>query len=158
MKGRRRASTAIVFLALASGAAGCDGRPPTMPTTKTPVVDPPPSPPAETRVVVFTDPVTGFATSDVRDVDGQIVRFTSAGELIWAADDTRFARFPFDYGYERGAFEVGFASEHGERRAYLTFSLDYWHYPPPASRVDLEIVDGKLVIRHPDPPVFLPGT
>ncbi len=117
---------------------------------------PPPIPPP-TQLTMFTDPLTGLTTFDVRDVHGQIVRFNNA-DLIWAADDTHFSRFPVDYGYDRGAFEVFFGSENGERRAYLTFNPDYWHYPPPASRVDLEVENGKLVIRHPDPAVYVPGT
>jgi hypothetical protein len=146
-----------VVLVFAAGLAGCSGSQfPTPPSAPSPV--PEPVPPPSIWLVVFTDPLTGLTTSDVRDLHSQIVRFNSAGELIWAADDMHFPRFPVDYGYERGAFAVLFASENGERRAFLTFNPDYWHYPPPASRVDLEVVDGKLVIRHPDPPVFVPGT
>jgi hypothetical protein len=152
-----RMSAGIVFLVLAQGLAGCSGsESPAAPSA--PSLVQPPVPPPSIQLVVFTDPLTGLTTSDVGDLHSQIVRFDSAGDLIWAADDTHFPRFPLGYGYERGAFEVLFGTENGERRAYLTFSPDYWHYPPPASRVDLEVMDGKLVIRHPDPPVFLPGT
>ena len=153
-----RTAAGIVFLLmLAPSLAGCSGTEyPAAPLAPSAVPQPVPQPPIQ--VTVFTDPVTGLTTSDVNDVHSQIVQFNSAGALIWAADETQFPRFPIDYGYERGAFAVIFGSENGERRAYLTFNPDYWHYPPPASRVDLEVVDGKLVIRHPDPPVFMPGT
>ena len=33
--------------------------------------------------------MTGFATSDLRDAQDQIVQLNSANELIWAADGTR---------------------------------------------------------------------
>lgn len=122
-----------------------------------PSVPLPPTPPPEIKIVVFTDPVSGLQTSDVREVHGQIVRFNSAGALMWA-DGTQFAGFPVAFGYDRAAMEVAWGSEKGERRPYLTFSPDYWHFPPPASLVDLEVVQGKLVIRHPDPAVWLPGS
>ena len=157
-----RKSFAIAALLLVLGVAGCDTPPPTAPIVipvVTPTPDPPaPTPPPEVRSVVFTDPVSGRQTSDVHDVHGQIVRFNTAGVLMWAADGTEFPRFPTAYSYDADAFEVQWATEKGERRAYLTFSPAYWHYPPPASLVDLEVVEGKLVIRHPDPPVYLPSS
>jgi hypothetical protein len=153
----RMSAGIVLVLVLAPGVAGCSGSEYSAAPLAPSAVPQPVTPPS-IQLMVFTDPLTGLTTSDVVDVHSQIVRFNSAGELIWAANDTHFSRFPADYGYERGAFEVLFGSENGQRRAYLTFSPDYWHYPPPASRVDLEVVDGRLVIRHPDPPVFLPGT
>src|SRR5262245_16495704 len=43
------------------------------------------APPAQ--LAVFTDPVTSFPTSDVRDVQGQIVRFDiTSDSLIWTTD------------------------------------------------------------------------
>lgn len=123
----------------------------------TPSVPLPATPPPEVKIAVFTDPATRVQTSDVRDVHGQIVQFTTAGALVWAADKTPFAGFPVAFGYDREAIVVAWGTEKGERRAYLTFSPDYWHFPPPASLADLEVVEGKLVIRHPDPPVWLPG-
>ena len=152
---------AIAALLLLPGLAGCGAAPPTGPTiiVERPVVEPPPPPPPpEVRILVFTDAISGLQTSDVRDVHGQIVQFNSAGTLIWGANNTEFPRFPTAYSYDKDAFEVQWGTEKGERRAYLTFSPGYWHYPPPASIVDLEMVEGKLVIRHPEPPVFLPGS
>lgn len=153
----RMSAGIVLLLVLALGLAGCSGSEYSA-APLAPSAVPQPVPLPTTQLAVFTDPLTGLTTSDVNDVHSQIVRFNSAGALIWAAADTHFPRFPVDYGYEPGAFAVLFGSENSERRAYLTFSPDYWHYPPPASRVDLEVVDGKLVIRHPDPPVFVPGT
>ncbi len=154
----RMSAGIVLLLVLGSGLAGCGGSGSSAAPSAVVTPPPPPPPPPAIRLLVFIDPLTGLTTSDVRDVRGQIVRFNSAQELIWAADDTHFPRFPVDYGYEGGAFGVLFGSENGERRAYLIFDPNYWHYPGPVSRVDLDVVDGKLVIRHPDPPVFLPGT
>jgi hypothetical protein len=152
----------VLLLVLGPGLAGCGGAAPTAPSYVPPrTVLPPP----EMRLLVFTDALTGLTTSDVRDLRGHIVRFNGAvsglkgiTELVWTGDNTIFPRFPVEYGYDGEAFAVLFGSENGERRAYLTFNPDYWHYPPPANRVDLDVLDGKLIIRHPDPPVFLPGS
>lgn len=156
----------FALLALGLMLAGCGRDLPTQPQpipepreTQGPTAGPtPPAEPKPVETLVYTDPVTGMKTSDVLDLHGQVVQFNTAGDLIWAADGVRFTNFPAAYGYERGAFGVEFATENGERRAFLTFDPAYWHYPPPPSRVDLDVVDGTLVIRHPDPPVFLPGT
>ena len=163
-----RSAGVVLLFAIGTGLAGCSGSDsPTRPSVPDGGVPPapPPPPPPEIRLLVFTDPLSGRTTSDVRDVHGQVVQFNSAApdlrgvsELVWTADGTRFSRFPVDYGYQHGAFGVRFGSENGERRAYLVFDQDYWHYDGPVSRVDLEILDGKLVVRHPDPPVFVPGT
>lgn len=152
-----RALTGVVLLGLLGGVAGCESVAPTTPVSAEPGAGVP-APPPEVRLLVFTDYMTGAQTSDVRDVHGQILRFNTAGAVIWLADGTEFAQFPMAYGYEKASVEVLWGSENGERRAYLTFSINYWHYPPPISLVDIEVVDGKLVIRHPDPPVLLPAS
>jgi hypothetical protein len=41
-------------------------------------------------LILFTDSATGLSTTDVYDAQGRTVRFNTAGELIWAADDTRY--------------------------------------------------------------------
>jgi hypothetical protein len=96
----------------------------------------------------------------VRDAQDQIVRFTSAGELIWTADDTRFPGYPrvqplsIDAGRVCQCWlEVRFGTQDGERRAYLT--ADYGH-DNPGSIVDLEVVGGALMVSRTD--VFPPGT
>jgi len=155
--------TAIVLVMLMQGLAGCsDSRTPTAPR------DPPGPPPAPT-LKVFTDS-RGFSTSDLRDVQDQIVRFNTANELIWAADDTRLQGFKVDRNdFGTGAFymvsipgttcpqgcsfEVRFGTKDGERRAYLT--VDYGH-DNPGTVVDVEIVNGALVVTQSE--VFPPGT
>lgn len=146
--------------------SGCgDSRPPTAP----PSSPPPPPPPSAPTLKVFTDS-TGFSTSDLRDVQDQIVQFNTANELIWAADDTRLQGFKVErHDFGTGAFymvsipgtpcpqacvfEVRFGTKDGERRAYLT--VDYIH-DNPGTLVDVEIVAGALVVTQTK--VFPPGT
>ena len=52
--------------------------------------------------------------------------------------------------------DVRFGTRQGERRAYLTFSLEYYHYTPPPTIVDLEVVGDALVAVDRKPPVSLP--
>ena len=161
-----RFATAIGFLMLAATTSACsDSRPPTAP----PVDQPPPPPPPAPTLKVFTE-ASGFSTTDLRDVQDQIVQFNTANELIWAADDTRLQGFRVDrHHFETGpvylvsipgttcpqgcSFEVRFGSKDGERRAYLT--VDYIH-DNPGTLVDVELVGGALVVTQTK--VFPPGT
>ena len=117
-----------------------------------------PPPPSPVVVRVFTDTTTGFSTSDVSDADEQIVQFNTAGEVIWAADGRVFRGLGANgQSMEREGLEVQFAIKNGQPRAYLFYRFDWWHYGPPAIIVDLEIVDGRLVVSDAKPPVPLPG-
>lgn len=151
-----KVSAGIVFLVLAQGLAGCGG-------SELPTQPPPPSPPPRPiQLVVFTDPLTGLQTSDVRDVHGQIVRFNSAGELVWTADSTRFSGYRVNGDDIRGPgpddwFQVRFGTKNGERRAYLGWDDDFCHCPgSSATIVSIEVVSGRLVITATDVPV--PGS
>ena len=149
----------VVVLVLAQGLAGCEG-----PGASTPV--PPASrpavQPAPVEVVVFTDPASGFSTSDVRDAQEQVVRFNTAPELIWAADDARFKGYAVNGNKVRGPgpddyFQVRFGTKGGEQRAYLGWDDDYCHCPgSPMTVIDVEIVDGRLVRTATD--FVVPGT
>jgi hypothetical protein len=149
----------VALLVLTQGLLGCGGRdvtwPPLAPSRVTPAV----SQPVPVSVLVFTDARTGFATSDVRDAQEQILQFNSAGEIIWTVDGRHFPGYWINGRIEReiGA-EVVFATKDGQRRAYLIFRLDYHHYEPPPHIVDLEVVGDHLVIIGDRPPVPLPGT
>jgi hypothetical protein len=92
-------------------------------------------------LAVFSDS-SGFMTSDVRDVQGQIVRFDTANHaLIWAATDRSFSGYPVSgnfIGSDR-AFQVRFGTEAGERRAYFTET-------GPETICDIDVVNGQLVI------------
>jgi hypothetical protein len=122
-----------------------------------PAVAPTPVAPASPApaIRVFTDPISGVATSDVHDAQDQIFQLNSAGQVIWKADG---AVYSFA---EKGAGEglrVRFASKNAEQRGYLIYDMEWYHYGPPEVIVDLEIVDGKLMVSTVRPPVPLPGT
>jgi hypothetical protein len=159
-----RMSMGIVLLVLAPGLAGCGSfSAPSAPSPVPQATNPPiPNPPIPASLVMFTDSVTGFSTSDVRDAQEQIVRFNTAGELIWTADDTRFRLFRVSgnliWGLGRDDwFQVSFGTKNGERRAYFGQSDDYCHCPGyPATVADIEVVGGQLVITWPG--VLVPGT
>ncbi len=76
------------------------------------------------NLAVFVDPDSDFATSDVRDVDEEIVRFdNSAKTIIWAADGTAFDAGSWevdglflDAGH---VFQARFGTKDGQRRAYF---------------------------------------
>jgi hypothetical protein len=107
--------------------------------TATVNVTPPPLP---VQIAVFSDPPSSFMTSDVRDVQGQIVQFDTANNaLIWAADSRSFSGYPVSgtfIGADR-AFQVRFGTDAGERRAYFTET-------GPETICDIDVVNGQLVI------------
>ena len=152
---------ALVFAAFAQGLAGCDSRL-ASPSSPSPTVQPAPPtmqpvPPAPT-LKVFVDPRSGFSTPDVRDADDQVVQFSTANELIWS-DGTRLPGYSAQANSipaERSCacwLVVRFGSKNGERRAYMT--ADYIH-DNPGTLVDLDIVDGGLVVKRTS--VYAPGT
>ena len=101
---------------------------------------------------VFTDAATGFATSDLRDAQDQIVRVDKDGFLLWTEDDTALKGFGVLNGIYIPAahvceceFEVRFGTENGERRAYLTAD---WGHDNPGTVVDLAVTGGRLVVRR----------
>jgi len=78
-----------------------------------------------TNFAVFAEPDTGFSTTDVRDVDDEIVRFdTTTRAIVWAADNTSFDAgfWPVDGVFlgEARFFQVRFGTQDSERRAYFT--------------------------------------
>ncbi len=80
-----RISTGIVLVMLGQGMAGCAGSG-SLPVPSAPSLVPQTTPAPQPRPVelaVFTDSTTGFSTSDVYDVQEQIVRFNTADELIF---------------------------------------------------------------------------
>jgi hypothetical protein len=106
--------------------------------TATVNVTPPPLP---VQLAVFSDS-SGFMTSDVRDVQGQIVQFDTANHaLIWAADGRSFAGYPVsgDFIGANRAFRVLFGTEDGQRRAYFTETV-------PETICDINVVNGQLII------------
>ena len=164
-------SVAIILLILAPCLAGCNDHH-SLPSEPSPVpqsTPQPPQPPAPPQTTaglrVFTESATGFSTSDLRDVQEQILQINTAGELIWTADGTRLPGYSVDnYQTEiywvngkicpQGcSFEVRFGTKDGERRAYLT--VDYGH-DNPGTVVDVDVVGGALVVTQTN--MFPPGT
>jgi hypothetical protein len=138
----RTAGTILTVLVLAPGLSGC-GRV----TAPSPAVDR-----DRGRLTIFTDRDSGFSTTDVRDADEQIVRFNEAAELVWAADDTRFAGYLVDGQVVTADqvcsacyFFVRFGTRDGEPRAYLTWSGDESE-DRPATVLDVDVVAGRLVV------------
>jgi hypothetical protein len=139
-----RVPRAIVLLMLAQGLAGCGG-------AGSPSPVPAPTPP---RLVLFTDHISGLSTPDVRDVQDQIVRFNTAAEVIWTADDTRFPGYVVDGNSIKTTgtcasctLLVRFGTKGGERRAYLTFP-DNEDHSNAVTILDVEVADGRLVITN----------
>ena len=94
-------------------------------------------------LVVFEDPDSDFSTSDVMDVDGEIVRLDGArGELIWVADGTTEGGWDIDGNLlGNGFFTVAFGTENGQRGAYFTETA-------PATICDIRVVNGDIRISR----------
>ena len=144
----RTAGTMCALLVLACSAAGCGV------TSPSPVRAPGPAPGGTgIALAVFTDRASGFRTSDVHDADDQILRFNSAGELIWMDGETRFGGYiadgqviTADRVCEACYFFVRFGTRDGEPRAYLTWAGDDTDAQP-ATLLDVEVVAGRLVVE-----------
>ena len=95
------------------------------------------------HAAVFRDPDTGFSTTDVRDVEEEIVQFdTSTNSIIWAADGTAYQEGLWavnDVFLAGGGFQVRFGTKEGERRAYFTETV-------PATICQIEPANGFLSI------------
>ncbi len=135
-----RASKSLLSLTLSLATTACGGSG----TPSAPA--PPPAPPAP--LVTFMDSATGFSTTDIRDVQDQIVRFDTAGMLVWAADGSRFPGYPVSGNFITGAgtFQVRFGMSGGERRAYFTETAT-------ATICDIEVSGGRLSISPTNVPV-----
>lgn len=159
---------AIALLMLALGLVNCGDSGPSAPGSPSrPSAASTPAPKGD--LTVFTDPATGFSTTDLRDVQEQIMQLSAIGELIWTADGTRLPGYrvtsptPTGDGTalfiegkicpEQCAFEVRFGTRGGERRAYLT--VDYVHWNP-GTLVDVEVAGGALVVTQTD--MYPPGS
>jgi hypothetical protein len=128
-----------VVLVIGAGIVGCGGS-----GSATPATSPTSTPPAApVQLAVFSDPASSFMTSDVRDVQDQIVRFDTANNaLIWTADGRSFSGYPVSGNFIRADrnFQVRFGTKDGDRRAYFTETAS-------AFICDIEIAGGQLVIN-----------
>lgn len=122
-----------------------------------------PSPvPHSAGLALFSDPDSDFMTTDVRDAQDEIVQFNTAGELVWAADGSRYPGYIAD-GHVITAgnictgcyFYVRFGTRDGTRRAYLTWAAEVTA-DRPATLLDVAVIGGVLVVH--DTEVVVPET
>jgi len=106
-----------------------------------------PVPTAPIQLAMFSDSASSLMTPDVRDVDGQIVRFdTNNRALIWAANNKAFPGYTVNGDIINHDFQVRFGTEDGERRAYFTETARPFI-------CNIEIVNGQVVITATNVPV-----
>jgi hypothetical protein len=112
----------LLPLLLVTTTVACGGSPQS--STVAPAPTPTPAPTPAPVLAMFTDPMTSFSTPDVRDVQGQIMRFdTASNSLVWILNGQSYPGFPVIDTYFIRAdkfFQVRFGTENGERRAYFT--------------------------------------
>ncbi len=99
-------------------------------------------------LVVFQDPDSDFSTTDVMDIDREIVRLDGVrGELIWVADGTTATGWDINGNLlGNGFFTVAFGTENGERGAYFTETAA-------ATICDIRVVNGIILISATSTPV-----
>ena len=100
--------------------------------------DSPTSPTPSLTLASFVDP-RGGSTNDVRDSEGDIVRFTVDGLLVWPPTMATFGGFPVAgnlIGPTQG-FEIRFGTEGGQRRAYFTER-------GPGTICDIDLINGMI--------------
>jgi major membrane immunogen (membrane-anchored lipoprotein) len=104
------------------------------------------------NLAVFIDPGDMmFSTSDVRDLDGEIVRIDlDTDSIIWVADGTSHGAGTWtvsgNFLTETSFFEVVFGSEGGERRAYFTETST-------GTLCDISLFDGDIRVVQTSVPV-----
>ena len=84
-----RTQSKFLALVFAMGLTGCDGASSVSPILSSPTS--PLSPPvsATPTLIVFTEPGTGFSTSEVRDVQDRVLQLNTANELIFGPPTAR---------------------------------------------------------------------
>ena len=156
------ASPTLLVLVTAIALGACSRTEPPLAPSAVPTTVPSPS--SDPVLASFADPATGFVTTELRDAEEEIVRFSNSGQLIWT-DGTRVSGFgvtrvsiggsdgvvSFIEGVKGDvcpagcAFEVRFGTRDGERRGYLT--LEYGH-DNPGTLADLEMNGGVLSVAQ----------
>lgn len=131
-----RNCTTITLLLLAASAVTINGC-----ATGTPVDDNN----DDITPVTFQDPDSDFSTTDVVDIDGDVVRFDAASaRMIWVADNLLFDDFDVDGNLlADGFFTVRFGSENGQPMAYFTET-------DPPTICDISVTNGNLSITSTD--------
>ena len=94
-------------------------------------------------LAVFVDPDSSFSTSDVHDVNDEIVQFDTVDKtLIWAADGTAYQGGSWDVNgvlLAGGGFKVLFGTKNGDPRAYFTETVS-------ATICDIGVQGGQVSI------------
>src|SRR5262245_48990349 len=142
-----RTTRIVLFAAIATVHAACGG--------SAGMTSPSPTPRAA-PLARFLDPDSDFATTDVRDAQDEILQFNTAGELVWAADGSRFPGYIADGRVITADnvcagcyFYVRFGTQNGERRAYLTWSAAI-AADQRATLLDVAVVGGVVVVHDTD--------
>jgi len=133
---------ATPLVVMIAGIAACGGSPT--------AASPPPTPtPTPLPVVLaqFADPQSGQMTSDVYDVDNQVVQFDIANRtLIWRADGRTFTGYIVNGNIINVDFQVRFGTDKGVWHAYFTETARPFI-------CNIEIVNGQLSITATNVPV-----
>jgi hypothetical protein len=97
--------------------------------------------PGAKTLVVFDDPDSDFSTTDVNDVEEEIVQFDAdTGQIIWATTGEAYLSFDIDGNFLASRFfQIRFGTKDGQRKAYFTET-------GPATICDIEIQNGELLI------------
>ncbi len=77
----------------------------------------------ESDFALFTDPDGDFSTTQVRDIDGETVRFRISNQAIVYQDGTEYqtGSWPVTGNFLGGvSFQVRFGTQDGQRQAYFT--------------------------------------
>ena len=130
----------MILFTVAIGLLGCGD---SLTTDSTP---PPPPPASSDTFAVFTDPDSGFQTSDVRDSDNEFVRFdTTESALLWVRDDLLFDGWVVDGDFldPNRLYRVRFGTVNGEPRAYFTETAR-------GTLCELSVVNNELLIAPTD--------
>lgn len=101
------------------------------------------------NIVVFSDPDSEFTTSDVRDIDEQIVQFDGVAKtMIWVDGNIEFPGWAVEGNLlgETQFFQVRFGTKDGEQRAYFTETGT-------ATICNIEVPNGALSITATSTPV-----
>lgn len=99
----------------------------------------------------FQDPDSDFSTTNVRDVEEEIVRFVVATNAVeWAADGRQFSAGSWtvsgNFLGRGGPFQVLFGTKEGQRRAYFTETST-------STICNLSIIGDSFFISPTDTPV-----
>jgi hypothetical protein len=86
-----RAHAGLLVRVLATTLGGCERGRSAAPRTSSPAPVP-----ATPTLIAFAEPDSGFSTSELHDVQEQVLQLNTANELIWTVDGTRLPGYRVD--------------------------------------------------------------